>query len=137
MRSGARDPYRRAIALTLVVVAILGLASKAYRGRFDGWINNYSGGVLSEIFWILLATLIWPAANPLWATLAVFLNALSAGQLNPVTRKRAQVIGTRGQRGIENACGVEAAGAGVTQSSWLALKQGIFGANQGISLHTR
>ncbi|NCJ06038.1 hypothetical protein GS597_05820 [Synechococcales cyanobacterium C] len=44
---------------------------------------------------------------------------------------------TRGQRGIKNACGVDAAGAGVTQSSWLAVKQEIFGATQGISLHTR
>jgi len=61
----------------------------------------------------------------------------------------AQVISTRGQRGIEsdpgpgsqNACGVVgqrpflAAGAGVTQPSQLALKQEIFGAIRGISTH--
>ncbi len=51
----------------------------------------------------------------------------------------ALIICTRGQRQIENACGVVgqrpflAAGAGVTQSSWLALKQELFGATQGIS----
>ena len=49
----------------------------------------------------------------------------------------AQMISTRGQRGIETACGVEAAGAGVTQSSWLAAKRELFGVTQGISLHTR
>jgi putative transposase len=49
----------------------------------------------------------------------------------------AQVISARGQRVVENACGVDAAGAEVTQSSWLAMKQEIFGATQGISLHTR
>ncbi|MDC0833871.1 transposase, partial [Geitlerinema sp. CS-897] len=37
----------------------------------------------------------------------------------------------------ENACGVEATGDRVTDSSWLAVKQEIFGATQGISLHTR
>ena len=61
----------------------------------------------------------------------------SCGSTKPRDIAAAQVICTRGQRGIENACGVEAAGAGVTQSSWLALKQEIFGATQGISLHTR
>ncbi|PPT08519.1 HAD superfamily hydrolase [Geitlerinema sp. FC II] len=48
-----------------------------------------------------------------------------------------QVICTRGQRAIETACGGDAAGAEVTQSSWHLLKQEIFGATQGISLHTR
>ncbi|MDC0833642.1 hypothetical protein POG22_11590, partial [Geitlerinema sp. CS-897] len=48
-----------------------------------------------------------------------------------------QVICTRGQRGIETACGGEAAGAELAQSSWHLLKQEIFGATQGISLHTR
>jgi uncharacterized membrane protein len=65
--------YRSAIAFILVFVTILGLASKAYRGRFDGWINNYGGGVLYEIFWILLVVQIVPAANPIWVSLAVFL----------------------------------------------------------------
>jgi putative transposase len=47
-----------------------------------------------------------------------------------------QVICSRGQRQIENACGVEAAGDQVTDSSWLAVKQEIFGVTQGISIHT-
>ena len=55
----------------------------------------------------------------------------------------AMVICTRGQRGIENACGVEVTGASKTVSSQLAVlaqhasnaKQEIFGATQGISIH--
>ncbi|PPT07487.1 Transposase [Geitlerinema sp. FC II] len=58
------------------------------------------------------------------------------GSTKPRDVAAAQVICTRGQRGIENACGVKAAGAEVTQSSWRAVKQEIFGATQGISLHT-
>ncbi len=58
------------------------------------------------------------------------------GSTKPRDIAAAQVICTRGQRGIENACGVEAAGAEVTQSSWLALKQEIFGVTQRISSHT-
>ena len=61
----------------------------------------------------------------------------SCGSIKPRDVAAAQVICTRGQRGIENACGVEAAGAGVTQASWLATKQEIFGVTQGITLHTR
>jgi putative transposase len=59
----------------------------------------------------------------------------NCGSIKPRDVAAAQVVSTRGQRGIENACGVEAAGAGVTQSSWLALKQEIFGATQGITTH--
>jgi putative transposase len=59
------------------------------------------------------------------------------GSIKPRDVAAAQVISTRGQRGIENACGVDVAGAEVTQSSQLAVKQEIFGATQGISQHTR
>ncbi|MFN4066806.1 MAG: RNA-guided endonuclease InsQ/TnpB family protein [Thermosynechococcus sp.] len=59
----------------------------------------------------------------------------NCGSIKPRDVAAAQVICTRGQRGIENACGVDAAGAGITQSSWLALKQEIFGATQGITSH--
>nr|WP_242018169.1 transposase [Synechocystis sp. FACHB-383] len=64
-------------------------------------------------------------------------HCLNCGSIKPRDIAAGQVICTRGQRVIENACGVDAAGAGNTQSSWLALKQEIFGATQGISLHTR
>jgi putative transposase len=61
---------------------------------------------------------------------------LECGSTKPRDIAAAQVICTRGQRGIENACGVEETGASVTVSSQLALKQEIFGATHGISNHT-
>jgi putative transposase len=59
----------------------------------------------------------------------------NCGSIKPRDIAAGQVICARGQRVLENACGVDAAGTGVTQSSWLALKQEIFGATQGISTH--
>ncbi|MGB3493178.1 MAG: transposase [Elainellaceae cyanobacterium] len=59
----------------------------------------------------------------------------NCGSIKPRDVAAGQVIGTRGQRGIENACGVEVAGAEVTQPSQLALKQEIFGAIRGITTH--
>jgi putative transposase len=58
------------------------------------------------------------------------------GSTKPRDVAAAQVICTRGQRGIENACGVEVTGASVTVSSQLALKQELFGVTQRISNHT-
>ncbi|RMH79084.1 MAG: transposase [Cyanobacteria bacterium J007] len=59
----------------------------------------------------------------------------NCGSIKPRDVASGQVICTRGQRGIKNACGVEATGDRVTDSSWLAVKQEIFGATQGISTH--
>ncbi|WOD40805.1 transposase [Nodosilinea sp. E11] len=59
----------------------------------------------------------------------------NCGSIKPRDVAAAQVISARGQRVVEIACGVEAAGAEVTQSSWLAVKQEIFGATQGITTH--
>jgi putative transposase len=55
------------------------------------------------------------------------------GSTKPRDIAAAQVICTRGQRGIENACGAEVTGMAVTSSSQLALKQEILGAIRGIS----
>lgn len=52
----------------------------------------------------------------------------NCGSIKPRDIAAAQVINARGQRGMETACGVEVAGAVVTQSSQLAVKQEIFGA---------
>jgi putative transposase len=59
----------------------------------------------------------------------------NCGSIKPRDVASGQVIAARGQRVVEMACGGEAAGAGVTQSSWHPLKQEIFGATQGISTH--
>nr|WP_238718304.1 transposase [Petrachloros mirabilis] len=58
------------------------------------------------------------------------------GSIKPRDIAAAQVICTRGQRGIENACRVEVTGASVMVSSQLVLKQEIFGVTQRISNHT-
>jgi putative transposase len=47
----------------------------------------------------------------------------NCGSIKPRDIAAAQVISTRGQRGMENACGVDVAGVPVTASSQLALKQ--------------
>ncbi|NJM65103.1 MAG: transposase [Acaryochloris sp. RU_4_1] len=60
----------------------------------------------------------------------------ACGSIKPRDVASGQVICTRGQRGIENACGVEVTGALVTVSSQLALKQELFGVTQGISNRT-
>lgn len=62
---------------------------------------------------------------------------LNCGSTKPRDIAAAQVICTRGQWGIENACGVDVTGIPVTVSSQLAVKQELFGATQGISLHPR
>jgi len=50
---------------------------------------------------------------------------LECGSTKPRDIAAAQVISTRGQRGIENACGDELAGVSVTASSQVSLKQEI------------
>ncbi|NJK30021.1 MAG: transposase [Acaryochloris sp. RU_4_1] len=61
---------------------------------------------------------------------------LKCGATKPRDIAAAQVICARGQRVIENACGADVTGIGVTQSSWQAVKQEIFGVTQRISKHT-
>ncbi len=53
---------------------------------------------------------------------------LECGSTKPRDIAAAQVINTRGQRGIENACGADLAGVTVTLSSQVASKQEILGA---------
>ncbi|MCM1981255.1 RNA-guided endonuclease InsQ/TnpB family protein [Lyngbya confervoides] len=61
-------------------------------------------------------------------------HCLECGSIKPSDMAAAQVVCTRGQRGIENACGVGVTGSSVMNSSQLALKQEIFGATPGSSL---
>ena len=58
----------------------------------------------------------------------------NCGSTKPRDIAAAQVISTRGQRGMEKACGVEVTGVLETVSSQLAVKQEIFGVTRGISL---
>ncbi len=46
--------YLLICAVVLVVLVALGLGSKAYSGWGQGWIHDFSGDVLYEMFWIWL-----------------------------------------------------------------------------------
>ena len=59
----------------------------------------------------------------------------NCGSIKPRDVAAGQVICSRGQRQIENACGGDATGAEATQSSWHLMKQELFGATQGLSTH--
>lgn len=65
--------YRFIIFLTIIIIIPLGLISKFYKGPLDQWLNNYSGGIFYEIFWILLVILINPKIPPSIATTWVFI----------------------------------------------------------------
>ncbi|MDZ7374486.1 MAG: DUF2809 domain-containing protein [candidate division KSB1 bacterium] len=49
------------VLIALLVVVPLGFAFKFYKGPLNGWFNDYGAGVLYEVFWILLASLLFPA----------------------------------------------------------------------------
>jgi len=44
---------------SLVLVTGLGFGFKYYRGWSNWWFNDYGAGVMYEIFWCLLFSLIW------------------------------------------------------------------------------
>jgi hypothetical protein len=56
--------YRRHLFLSLLGITLLGLAIKFYPGPGRDWVNNAFGGVPYEIFWVVLAALIWPRIAP-------------------------------------------------------------------------
>jgi hypothetical protein len=58
---------------SLIVITPLGFATKFYRGPGDWWLNNYAGGMLYEVFWILLVSLVWPKLPLLGVVSGVFL----------------------------------------------------------------
>lgn len=64
--------YRLALLLSLMVVTPLGFATKWYQGPVAWWVNNYLGGALYEVFWILVVAMIWPRARALWVAAGVF-----------------------------------------------------------------
>jgi hypothetical protein len=56
-----------------IPVIPLGLATKAYTGIFEGWFHNYAGGIVYEIFWILLISLLFPQIQPVKIALGIFI----------------------------------------------------------------
>ncbi len=66
-----REVYRRSLLAGLALVTPLGFASKLYRGPGHAWPNDYGGGVLYEVFWVLLVCALWPRARPARVALGV------------------------------------------------------------------
>lgn len=65
--------YRVTILISLIFVTPFGFISKFYRGPGAWWFNDYIGGFLYDVFWILLITSIWPKISPYRIALGVFL----------------------------------------------------------------
>jgi hypothetical protein len=55
---------RRILAAILVLVVPLGFATKLYSGPGAGWARSHGGGILYEVFWILLVLFVWPRLSP-------------------------------------------------------------------------
>ena len=58
--------------LILIVVIPMGFYTGFYEGPGEAWIRNSMGGFVYEIFWCLLAALVWPLAKPIKIALWVF-----------------------------------------------------------------
>jgi len=65
--------YRFNLFIAIIIIIPLGLVSKFYNSPLYQWLNNYSGGIFYEIFWILLVILINPKIPPLIAAIWVFM----------------------------------------------------------------
>ena len=61
---------RRTMLLGALLVA--GLCTRAYTGPGAGWVNNYLGGVLYEVFWCVLAGSALARVRPASICLYVF-----------------------------------------------------------------
>ena len=65
------DRRRILIIISLLIITPLGLFSKAYTGIARGWVNDYAGDILYEIFWCLFFWWFFPSKKataiiPLW-----------------------------------------------------------------------
>lgn len=65
--------YRIALLATMVIVSVLGLASKFYQGPGYVWVNGFAGDIVYETFWICAAVFVWPTLSPAKVSAGVFL----------------------------------------------------------------
>lgn len=52
------------LLLSILIIVPLGLLTKVYLGPGHNWVNHSLGGVFYEIFFCLIAAIIFPAARP-------------------------------------------------------------------------
>jgi hypothetical protein len=82
-RNRRLTPVQRALAVRLAVLIPAGFLTKAYRGPFQAWVRDSLGGVLYEMFWIWLFSLLFPRGRT-WiivVSVLVVTSLLEAGQL--------------------------------------------------------
>ncbi len=68
-----RVPSSLQTALILTALAAVGVGTKVYHGTFEGWVHNYAGGVIYEVFWIVLFGSVLHKVRAWRITLWVFL----------------------------------------------------------------
>ena len=59
--------------ISILIIASLGFASKFYAGPGAKWFNNSLGGLLYEVFWCLVISLVLIKAKPWRIALSVFI----------------------------------------------------------------
>ncbi len=75
--SAGTPPARPSLLGCLAIVTPLGFASKFYQGPGAWWFNFYAGGLLYEMFWILLVMAVRPSLPVVPVAWAVF--AITSG----------------------------------------------------------
>ncbi|MCT7948942.1 DUF2809 domain-containing protein [Ancylothrix sp. C2] len=64
--------YRLCLLVTMVIVSVLGLASKFYKGPGYDWVNGFAGDIFYETFWICAVVFVWPELSPAKVSGGVF-----------------------------------------------------------------
>ncbi|MEA2096470.1 MAG: DUF2809 domain-containing protein [Candidatus Cloacimonadota bacterium] len=67
------EKFRIITSLTILVITLLGFASKFYAGPAAKWVNNSLGGLLYEVFWCLVISLILTKVKPWKIAFSVFI----------------------------------------------------------------
>ena len=57
--------FRVLVILSILVITPLGFATKFYYGPGETWIQIYAGGILYEIFWMLIIAFVFPRLHDL------------------------------------------------------------------------
>jgi hypothetical protein len=61
----------------LVALVLVGVGTKFYRGRCERWVHYYAGGIVYEVFWILLLGTFFPRLGA--GRIAIFVFVVTCG----------------------------------------------------------
>lgn len=59
-----RVASRLLLIIVLAALCLVGIATKLYRGTLETWFHNYAGGIVYEVFWIVLFGTLFPKGRP-------------------------------------------------------------------------